>query len=911
MVSMRRRVLQACALGSMLSVSAAAFAQPAAPAKKTAARAQAVKTATPPPLIDRELFFGNPEISGAQLSPDGKYISFIKPWNDTRNIWVKKAGEPFEAARRVTAEKKRPIPGYFWSRDSKYILFVQDKDGDENYNVYAVNPSDAPAGADEVPAARNLTDAKGARAMIYAVPKKMPDVMFVGLNDRDAAWHDVYKVQISTGQRTLVRKNTDKIAAWTFDLDGNLRLATRVADNGDSEILRIDGDRMEKIYGCTVLETCAVFRFEKDGKRVYGVSNKGDRDLAALVLIDAMTGKEEVVESDPKNRVDFGSPIFSDKTDELVGTAYEDERVRVYFRDKTWEADYNLLKKRFPNTDISESTTADERLWLVGISSDTEPGARYLFDRATRKITFQYRVFEKLDRKYLAPMKAVTFTSSDGLAIPAFLTLPKGVDPTNLPAMLVPHGGPWARDGWGYDAFAQFLANRGYAVLQPNFRGSTGYGKKFLNAGNLQWGDKMQDDITWGAKYLVARGIADPKRVGIMGGSYGGYATLAGVAFTPDLYAAAVDIVGPSNLSTLMETIPPYWEAARKMFYERMGNPTTADGKKQLDRQSPLFSAEKIQTPLMVVQGANDPRVKKAESDQIVIALRDRGFPVQYLVADDEGHGFARPVNNMAMFAAAEKFLAKYLGGRCQEDMKPEVSARLNQISVDPKTVVLAKKIDPKSVTAPKPVRDLAPMTAEYVAKFQGGGQTATFGTTLSIKEDAGGWIAVETAKTPMGEAVDTTTIEKGTLLVTKRSIKQGPSTVDLVFANNKATGTFAMSGQSKQVDADLGGPIFADGAGTYAVLAMLPLENDFVAHFRNFDLQRQKASIKRVAVTGTEDVTVAAGTFKAQKLEITSAEGEPGKTTVWVDPETHKVVKILATLTQMPGATITMELQK
>lgn len=274
---------------------------------------------------------------------------------------------------------------------------------------------------------------------------------------------------------------------------------------------------------------------------------------------------------------------------------------------------------------------------IVSATSDTEPGETYLFDRKTKKLTLQYRIREKLPREALAPMKAISYKSSDGLEIPAYLTLPKGVEAKNLPLVVFPHGGPWARDSWGYNTFAQFLANRGYAVLRMNFRGSTGYGKKFLNAGNLQWGDKMQDDITWGVKSLVAQGVVDPKRAGIMGGSYGGYATLAGLAFTPDVYAAGVAIVAPSNLITLLESIPPYWEAGRKIFHERMGDPTKAEGKKQLERQSPLNSAGKIKSPLLVVQGANDPRVKKAESDQIVVALRERGFPVEYLVAPDEG----------------------------------------------------------------------------------------------------------------------------------------------------------------------------------------------------------------------------------------------------------------------------------
>ena len=359
----------------------------------------------------------------------------------------------------------------------------------------------------------------------------------------------------------------------------------------------------------------------------------------------------------------------------------------------SFRADYDLIKKQLGDREISfGSSTKDEQVWVVNSFSDVDPGTTWIYDRKTKKLTKLYTLREKLPREALAEMKPVTYKSSDGLEIPAYLTLPKGVAAKNLPAIIVPHGGPWARDEWGYNSFAQFLANRGYAVLSPNFRGSTGYGKKFLDAGNNEWGQKMQDDLTYGVKYLVEQGIADPKRVGIMGGSYGGYATLAGVTFTPDLYAAAVAIVAPSNLMTLLESIPPYWEAGRVIFYKRMGDPNTAEGKEQLKRQSPLFSVEKIKTPLMVVQGANDPRVNKREADQIVIALRDRSYPVEYLVAPDEGHGFQRPVNNMAMFAAGEKFLAKHLGGRFQESATPEVAARLKEITVDPKTVVVTYK---------------------------------------------------------------------------------------------------------------------------------------------------------------------------------------------------------------------------
>jgi dienelactone hydrolase len=627
--------------------------------------------------------------------------------------------------------------------------------------------------------------------------------------------------------------------------------------------------------------------------------------------LDVDTGAEQFVESDPLKRVDLDSARFSDRTDEIALTLYIDERPRRHFKDKALEADYELVKKKLPGKEIGlASSSRDERLWLVSASADVEPGETYLFDRTSKQLTLQYRIREKLPREHLASVTSIRYKSSDGLEIPAYLTLPKGVAAKNLPVIVVPHGGPWARDVWGYSSMSQFLANRGYAVLQPNFRGSTGYGKKFLNAGNNAWGEKMQDDITWGVKHLIAQGIADPKRVGIMGGSYGGYAALAGVAFTPDVYGAAVSIVGPSNLITLLETIPPYWEAGRKIFHKRIGDPTTPDGRKQLERQSPLSSAAKIKTPLLVAQGANDPRVKQAESDQIVIALRDRGFAVEYLVAPDEGHGFARPVNNMAVFAAAEKFLSKHLEARHQEDMTAEVAERLTEITVDPKTVTLAKKIDAATVGAPKPVAELAPGSSSYNAKIEMAGQSVSLSFARRITEESGGWTITESMQTPMGEAVDTVTLEKGTLVVKSRIIKQGPSAIDLRFDGGKATGTAGMGGAPKPVAVDLGGPLFADGPAL-STIGLLPLADGYATTFRNFDVQKQKVSLKQLKVAATEDVTVPAGTFKAYRVEVTSADGEPGSMTLWVATDSRAVVKIAASLPQMGGAKLTAELAK
>jgi dipeptidyl aminopeptidase/acylaminoacyl peptidase len=877
----------------------------------TAAGAQDKKAAGVPPLIDRELIFGNPEIAAAELSPNGQYIAFLKPWKDTRNVYVKSVGEPFSAARLLTTESKRPVAGYFWTRDSKYILYVKDNDGDENYNVYAVDPSAKPEAGADAPVSRDLTGLKGVRVILYEAPKSDPDIVYIGLNDRDKAWHDLYKLRISTGEKTLLRKNTDRIVGWSFDLKGQLRLAERNADNGDTEILRVDADKLTNIYSCSVFETCAPVHFLPDSSRLYMETNKG-MDLISLVLLDPATGMTEMVESDPLGKVDLGGATFSEATDNLLETWYFHDRVKIYFKDKAFGEDNHWIEHHYPGEEIKVvSRTRDESLWLVTVVSDREPGRTVLFDRKAHMLTPQFKIWEKLPRQDLTEMKSVTYKSSDGLEIPAYLTLPKGIPAKNLPTLVIPHGGPWGRDLWGYNPLAQFFANRGYAVLMPNFRGSTGYGRKFLDAGNLEWGRKMQDDVTWGVKYLVAEGIADPKRVGILGGSYGGYATLAGVAFTPDLYAAAVDIVGPSNLITLMESIPPYWEAARKTFAVRMGDVSTAEGKALLAERSPLNFTDKIKTPLLVAQGANDPRVNRHEAEQIVIALRDRGFPVEYLLAPDEGHGFARPVNNLALFMESEKFLAQHLGGRFQDGGSPESVARLKEIIVDPKTVVLAKKLDAGAVGLPKPAIDLQPGVYHYQVKIEVRGQQMNLKLSTTIQDSGASWTVIDQMETAGGTATDTATIEKTTLILRKRNVTQGPVVIDLDFSGDKAAGKMSMNGQDRPVAVDLGGPLFADGPGADQAIASLPLAVGYSTTFRNFDFQTQKIKLLQLNVSGVETVTVPAGKFDAYRVEITSADGGSDKKTLWVSKDTHKVVKASAVVAAMGGAVVTQELSE
>jgi dipeptidyl aminopeptidase/acylaminoacyl peptidase len=750
---------------------------------------------------------------------------------------------------------------------------------------------------------------KGVATRIFFNTKQDPDTFFIGLNDRDKAWHDLYRLKVSTGEKTLVRKNTERINNWIFDRAGNLRLADRTTDSGDTEILRVDADGFQMIYRCTVFEECGIVRFHKDGKRAYLRSNGGAGvDLSGLYLLDVATGKTELVESDPDGRVDFGTAVFSEVTDELEAAEYLEDRTRTYWKNKAKEADYHLLRKRFAGKEVATvSCTFDEQKCLVAASSDTDPGEVYLFDRKTKKTELQYKVWERLPREGLAAMEPIRYKSSDGMEIPAYLTIPKGAK-RPLPLVVLPHGGPWWRDVWGYHGLVQFLANRGYAVLQPNFRGSTGFGKKFLNAGNGKWGETMQDDLTFGVKHLVANGTVDPKRTGIMGASYGGYATLAGVAFTPDLYAAGVAIVAPSNLLTLLDSIPPYWEAGRKIFHTRMADPGTAEGKAKLMRQSPLNSSSKIKAPLLVVQGANDPRVNQAESDQIVMALRDRNFPVEYLVAPDEGHGFQRPVNNMALFLAAEKFLGKHLGGRVQEGATAEVEKRLGEITVDPKTVKLKSKAG-AGAAAKADGKLLKAGTYKYAVSIALGERRMNMEVTSELRAEGGVWLAKDSTAMPNGVVEESAVLDLATLAVLSRRIKQGPATAEFTVKDGKAVGSMAMNGQTRPMELALDGPLFADGAGSPQALGALPLAEGYQATFHNFDVMKQKNKLMTVAVVGKEAVRVPAGPFTAWKVRVAPADGSGPELFFWVDLETRKYVKSTGIFPQMGGATMTAEL--
>ena len=642
--------------------------------------------ATLPPLLERELFLADPEIIGAQLSPDGQFIAFQKQLDGVLNVWVKGIDEPFSEARPVTSDTQSPIYLYFWSADGRYILYSQDQGGNENFNLYAAEPGALKTASNESPAAiRNLTPVENATVLLYEIPKDTPDEIIIGLNDRDPQVHDVYRLNLNTGVRSQIIQNDENIADWTIDQAGNVRLARRQSLEGGNELLKVgeNGD-LQPIYSCALDETCMPVQFHPNGQQIYLKTNQGV-DLTQLELLDLETGQSQIIETDPENQVDFEGALFSNVTNELIATYYVGDRRRIYPQNDAWAADFAFLQQQLPGDDLSlTSVTRDDQLALIEVRSDINPGAMYLYERRTQTLEKLYDAWPELPSEHLATVKPIRYTARDGVEIPAYLTLPKGTTPENLPVIVFPHGGPWGRDTWGFSPLGQFFANRGYAVLQPNFRGSAGYGKAFLNAGNQAWGTGvMQHDVTDGVKYLIEQGIADPDRIGIMGFSYGGYATLAGLAFTPELYAAGVSMSGPSNLVTLMQNIPPHWVPIRDSLSLRVGNPDDIQDRDRLMAQSPLFAADQIQAPLLVVQGANDPRVPQAESDQIVTALYERNRPVEYLLALDEGHGFRQEDNIFALTAALEQFFAKHLGGRYQAELSPELQAQLETLTVD------------------------------------------------------------------------------------------------------------------------------------------------------------------------------------------------------------------------------------
>ena len=616
------------------------------------------------PLIAREKLFGNPSKTGGQLSPDGKWLSWLAPRAGILNIYLAPINDP-GAAKAMTASTDRPIRTYFWSPDSKALMYVQDKGGDENFLLYRI---DLATGAETT-----LTPFEKTRVEVIGTSNTIKDRILVGLNNRDPRWHDVYSLNLTTGKLTQIMK-ADGYAGFLADDGLNLRMAFKPNTAGGNDFFRIIDNKVEdKPFSSTTLEdslTTSPAGFTTDGKTLYWIDSRG-RNTAALIAQDVATGKSRVIGQSDK--ADIGGVMADPMTG--VVEAYDVPYLRHDWVaiDPNVKASLGWLKTKLKgDIEVVSRTRADDK-WLVAIDPVIAPRKVYLYNRTAKTLTELYTSRPELTGAPLVAMHPVEIKTRDGLTLPSYLTLPAGTDPDGdgkpnapVPMVLFVHGGPWARDDYGFNGYHQWLANRGYAVLSVNYRGSTGFGKKFISAGDLQWGLKMHDDLIDAVDWAVKNAVTTKEQVAIMGGSYGGYATLAGMTFTPDKFACGVDIVGPSNLQTLLKTIPPYWVAGIQQFYQRMGNPNTPEGVALLKAASPLYKADQIKRPLLIGQGANDPRVNKAESDQIVAAMEARNIPVTYVLFPDEGHGFAKPTNNIAFNAVAENFLKGCLKGRAE-----------------------------------------------------------------------------------------------------------------------------------------------------------------------------------------------------------------------------------------------------
>lgn len=605
--------------------------------------------------IPLEDFFRNSERTGYQLSPDGSYISYMAPYKDRLNVFVRRVDETDEHAIRITNETERSVAGYMWA-DNQRLLYMKDTAGDENYQLYGVHRD----GSDD----RAYTAFDGVRTSLIDDLEEQPGVVMIGMNKRNPEVFDPYRLNIETGELTLLAENPGNIQGWMTDHDGRLRVATAIVDGVNTQILYRDteDEPFKPVLTTNFRDVVSFMEFTPDNKEVYAATNL-HRDKTILVRMNPATCEElEVLYEN--ERYDIASISYSRKRKKLLSvycTGHK-EPVRHYF-DAEEEQLRQRIKAHFPNQryGIADTDKAEEN-YLIYVGGDRTRGSYWHYNALTDEAKKIADLAPWIKSDEMNAMHPVCYTTRDGLQIEAYLTLPDGLTPDTakqLPVVVNPHGGPWARDCWGYSSEVQFLSNRGYAVFQMNFRGSTGYGRHFLEASYKQWGLKMQDDITDGVKWLIEKGIANPNRIAIYGGSYGGYATLAGLTFTPDLYACGIDYVGVSNLFTFMQTIPPYWRPMLEMMYEQVGHPEhDAD---QLAATSPALHADKIKVPLFVAQGANDPRVNKAESDQMVEALRQRGVVVEYMVKDNEGHGFHNQENRFDFYRAMERFLKAHL----------------------------------------------------------------------------------------------------------------------------------------------------------------------------------------------------------------------------------------------------------
>ena len=599
--------------------------------------------------IPLEDFFKNPEKSSYQISPNGSYYSYMGPYKNRMNIFIQKIGD--SSATQLTFEEKRDISGYFWPNNEQ-LVFLKDDAGDENFHLFGVDID----GSNPI----SFTDFDGVKAQIIDDLPDQKDFIIIGLNKRNKQVFDPYRLNLKSGKISILAENPGNIQGWMFDHEGKLRIATAIVDGVNTSLLYRDTEEEEfkTIVTTNFKEGFSPQFFTFDNKNIIGTSNLG-RDKSVVVELDPSTGKE-VKELYGNEDYDVGGVAYSRKRKVITAAYYNSWKSERHFFDQQSKALFEKVQNHLPGYEISVSGMSDdENIFIIRTYSDKSLGAYFIYNAKEDNLDKIVEVSPWIDENEMSNQLPISYNSRDGLKINGYLTLPKGYDMENakdLPVVINPHGGPWARDEWGFNPEIQFLANRGYAVLQMNFRGSVGYGRKFWEASFKKWGREMQDDITDGTQWLIDQGIADKKRIAIYGGSYGGYATLMGLVKEPQLYAAGVDYVGVSNMFTFMKTIPPYWEPMLEMMYEMVGD--VEKDSSMLREVSPVFHVDKIKAPLFIAQGANDPRVNVDESDQMVKAMKEKGIEVEYLVKDNEGHGFRNEENKFDFYRAMDKFLS-------------------------------------------------------------------------------------------------------------------------------------------------------------------------------------------------------------------------------------------------------------
>ncbi|MEZ6233046.1 MAG: S9 family peptidase [Phycisphaerales bacterium] len=655
----------------------------------TLSRAQAFDDV---PLIPRDVLFANPDRAQVRLSPDGRWISYLAAFDGVLNIWIQPADAEAQSAppgqtiaRPLTADRGRGIRRHWWTNSGRHILYMQDDQGDENWRLYSLDVTTGQA----IPLTR-----QGVQARVVDIPPEMAEEVLISINDRDPALHDLYVVNVATGDLRIVAIAPPETTRWITDLRGRMRMIEQATPDGGLQLASPAGGGWQVVASIPPedMVTTRVLGFGPEPNALYLADSRG-RDTAALVRVDLVSGQTETLAA--RDHVDLGPTLVHPSTGAIQAAGFTEDRLRWTAIDPGVAPDLDFLARVHDGEIIVTSRSLDDQRWLVLYRDDDGPIAFFLYIRGeqpTARFLFNHR--DRLESQPLVPMHCVGIEASDGLTLPAYLSLPAGSAPAAdrwgnevprprepLPMVLLVHGGPWARDSWGYDPLHQLLANRGYAVLSVNYRASVGFGKAFVNAGDREWGGRIQQDLTDAVGWAIERGIADPQRVAIMGASFGGYAAQAGLAFTPDLYACGVSLVGPSDLTTLLESIPPYWASMRAVFQRRVGDLSTPEGRAFLLDRSPLTHAGAIRRPLLLVHGANDPRVDQGESQRMAATLDAAGVPATLVVFPDEGHGLARPENNLAFVALAEAFLARHLGGRA-EPMSDELAESSAQITV-------------------------------------------------------------------------------------------------------------------------------------------------------------------------------------------------------------------------------------